>query len=424
MQRMILFMMMAAPFALYDAVSSACPLYIAPTKIKGGGRGVFAGKKYSAEEVVENSVTITILYEHTSKTSLANYVFGCGYEDYSMVTFGIGSMFNCVPALVSVANTWAEPYVNHPMPQMEHSSNFTMTYFEATRNIGIGEEIFVSYGDNWFEERQSMGASYENTSDIVPYTRDELEQYGVCVGDVMVATSSVEDAGLGLHAYRSFRKGELVLVSPVAVLPWNIVEASRSSSLLMNYVMTEEGSAVAIFPFTNAALINHAASPSNQTGEGDGDNVYQVNFNDSSFDHPPEANLHYDWFDWNLHGPQIEGEREQLMQSLADVLELSYDDVIALSSAPLDLAYYASRDIALGEEFFIDYGSAWTSAFDMWNRARKDLESTGNVAGNDNLAPFRHPVGLRSGLLPIHWFYEDTQNADENNVVSRGNSEL
>lgn len=401
---------------------NGCSLYIAPSKIPGAGRGIFAGKDFVVDEVLETDPSITVLYEHTSATSLAHYVYGFNEEEYSMVNFGIGCLLNFVPSKVSVRNVWADDHMLSGAPSNLPYTNTSHVYFEATQDISIGHEMYVSYGDSWFEERED----FQNV-DIDPveldlaYEPDELAEKGVCVSDIIVATSTISIANLGLHAFRSYQKGELITVSPVLVLPMDVVENTKASSTLMNYVWTEANAKVGLFPLGHAAMINHASAKPDTLVE------HIVNDSEENEDSAVYSNAAIRWFDWQGY---VENKADTLAagwnQTLyPSSLSSSYEKIIDTPYAPLDIALFATRDIQLGEELFVDYGASWEQAFQSW------LYSD---AIDENSQKFRHPLYLPSGMLPKQWFNiaggptsinnESTQNDESLHQVTEAQQEI
>ena len=105
---------------------------------KIGSRGVFATKDYKKNDIIEICPTIT---EETSKFQgiLKDYIFK--YDDkISLLAFGFCSMYN-------------------------HSDNYNALWtvlskdqmkFYATKDIKKGEEIFTSYGENYWKTRNEL----------------------------------------------------------------------------------------------------------------------------------------------------------------------------------------------------------------------------------------------------------------------------
>lgn len=376
--------------ALVSGYSSTCELYIAPSRIPGAGRGIFAGKDFRTDDMLEVDASLTVLYNHTSRMSLAHYVYSCNDEDFSMINFGIGCLLNFVPSKVSVMHLWADDVVNSgasgPLPY----TNTTQVYFQTTDSVSAGDELYVSYGESWFEEREGFDEVDTDPKHInTSYPLQDLEEKGVCLSDVVVATSAIAIANHGLHAFRPFRKGELITVTPVLVLPMDIVRDTRDSSVLMNYVWTEPDARVGLFPLSHAAMINHAP-----TRVGDDSPLEPVDPYDNDEAIQYYANVEVGWFDWAAfvadRNETLRLSREHQLRPAK--LEATYEAIVDTPYAPLDLAFFATRDIHVGEELFVDYGRSWETQFQNW---LYDSSSEAVI--------FRHPIHLPPGFLPAHW---------------------
>lgn len=103
-----------------------------------GHRGVFANRDYEEGETLE--VCPCIKQEHQSVAGrVADYLFSLN-DDESLIAFGYCSMYN---------------HADDPNANWEIINEDQMK-IEATRKIKKGEEIFISYGDNYWESRNSI----------------------------------------------------------------------------------------------------------------------------------------------------------------------------------------------------------------------------------------------------------------------------
>ena len=150
----------------------------------------------------------------------------------------------------------------------------------------------------------------------------------------MTLFDKYEQSGKGLYAKKSFRKGEIVTVSPVILLAKDrVIESAKTASVLMNYCIASAHSSIALFPFALGALINHGSSKA--------------------------ANVEIDWYWWNNDGANDDSMNRKLNTSLRD---LSLKE-----SAQLDLQYIATRDIEAGEEILYSYGDEWQDAWSEYS---------------------------------------------------------
>ena len=111
--------------------------YIGKSKI--GGRGVFAGKSYAQGDIVEISPCVKDKIGAYNNGVLKDYIFGYK-NDYHILSFGYGSMYshNDNPNLSYITN--------------EDDDGVYMTFI-AKRDINKDEELFISYGQVWWNSR-------------------------------------------------------------------------------------------------------------------------------------------------------------------------------------------------------------------------------------------------------------------------------
>jgi hypothetical protein len=349
---------LSAPF------ESMCKLYLYKSTIDGAGRGVFVGDNFAEEEILESAVTIAIPRTMATNSQLHNYVFDTGIGGYSMISLGVSSLLNHA-SFPNVHHTWADHDLKEPQ-RIAHLpfSVFTMTVFKTSETVIAGQELFISYGDDWLVER-GLDDSLDVAASVVPL--EELSS-AVCMSTITLGESQINGAGVGAFATRAFRAGELITVSPVLLLNASRLLHNSSHTPLLNYCIGKPGSRAALLPLGHAALINHAPALA--------------------------ANVRMAWFTAWQPAPSSEPETrgEEKEESLSALLQKPF--------APFDLAYYATRDIAEGDELLLFYGLAWEQA---WTRWTEEEEKEDDEAG----APFRHMVMAPEGLLPASWIEEE-----------------
>lgn len=103
-----------------------------------GGRGVFANQNYSVGEIIEICPTIT-LNEKDTVGNMYDYVFGFNSED-NLVGFGYCSMYN---------------HQDDPNAIWEVINQHKIQ-IKVVKPIQKGEEIFVSYGEDYFNNRKHI----------------------------------------------------------------------------------------------------------------------------------------------------------------------------------------------------------------------------------------------------------------------------
>jgi hypothetical protein len=99
------------------------------------GRGVFAEKSFMEGEVIEVAPTISdCKTKFTGR--MRDYIFS-SYTNCPVVGFGYASIYN---------------HKNNPTAEWNVKENETIE-IKALKNISKGDEIFVSYGDEYWRSR-------------------------------------------------------------------------------------------------------------------------------------------------------------------------------------------------------------------------------------------------------------------------------
>lgn len=102
------------------------------------GYGVFAQQDFATGACIEECRVIRVI--HHKNPGFVNYVFKGDEEGISLCPLGYGAIYNHSPE----ANA---EYAYVP----EHE----IMRYSARKNIKAGEEIFISYGQSWFDCRQT-----------------------------------------------------------------------------------------------------------------------------------------------------------------------------------------------------------------------------------------------------------------------------
>ncbi len=110
-------------------------IYIAKSKIKEAGRGVFASADIKKNETIEAAPVI--IFDHdddgqVAKTILQHYVFEYT-KNSSLLALGFGSLYN-------------HSLTPNAKYEIEENELGNVLYFIATRKILKGEEIYINYG--------------------------------------------------------------------------------------------------------------------------------------------------------------------------------------------------------------------------------------------------------------------------------------
>jgi len=343
-----------------------CDLYLAPSKIPGLGRGVVAGRTFQENETVEINPTLSISRNAADDLSAVLRLCSSNTDSQDVVMLGPAVFYNHHPDYNAEFLWESWPIIPMPVPSEAFAEHTAITHY-ATRPVSAGEEVFILYSDSF---ETDINATYSTSSSVPKYTKTELQEVGHCLSDVYVNKSVLPKAGQGLFAKIPFKTGDVVTISPVAVLPKHAVEATSTESVLLNFCIVSEGSDVALFPFGLAGMVNHGGV---------------------------DSNLRMEWYGWG-------GDNT----SVSEMLARSADDLTAMSSAPLDVAYIATRDIAAGEELTVNYGSSWEKSFAMyledlrtWLHVRKSQPYI--ILPNIFKPSFRHGVAAPERFFPDHW---------------------
>ncbi|KAL7564582.1 hypothetical protein ACA910_017928 [Epithemia clementina (nom. ined.)] len=217
---------------------------------------------------------------------------------------------------------------------------------------------------------------------VNPRTPEWIRENGMCLETLVARKSTLPHAGQGAFARFSIKKGSIVTMAPVLhIMDKDVLalyegqtesEAEEGNDddyegdsvdkegtkgdgdknsgsedgesvdrnhprqvgtqLLLNYCFSNPHSTVLLCPATNAVLVNHCSKRKQQCG-------------------PNGPNADYRWSSgWD---PTSDEWRRQSLEELA-----------TKSFRGLSFEIYALRDIAPGEEVFIDYGEAWEQAWE------------------------------------------------------------
>jgi len=339
-----------------SSVEQECSLYLMPSIITGAGRGIVSGKNIAATSPIEIVSNIQIRDRTSQATQLMNYVFASHEDNYHMIKFGSGSLFNHQQH-PTVSQHWEDHDITSSSSIRDHPySNFTKLILGTFRCIEAGEELSVYYGDNWFNRFNSsveanitpVAVDHNKQDSSPPRVVDvqDMRRFGHCLSNVHVALSTVEHAGNGLFAVKPFMEGDIVVVSPVLNLPKKIID--NEEGVLQNYCYASRDSDVVLFPLNNGAMINHNSAGS--------------------------ANVRIDWFSWldsyRAIATKYHFKQEAGVFDLAHLMMLPVEELFGYPFAALDLSFIATRDIAADEEIFVDYGSEWVHA---WSRYQQEI---------------------------------------------------
>lgn len=120
----------------------------ANTKIKPStihGYGVFAKERINWGEIIEEC-PVLLVSEYVEK--IHDFVFNWG-DKQNALALGCGSLYN---------------HSENPNANYHMDYEYNLLVFTATRHIEKNEEIFISYGNDWFECRGAKPLELKNPS--------------------------------------------------------------------------------------------------------------------------------------------------------------------------------------------------------------------------------------------------------------------
>lgn len=312
---------LAVALATSEAPHGACGLYLAPSPLPYGPQNsIIAGKSFVSGDVIDTSPSLLVRTKPLLPTQLFDYLYEADEAGYSSVLFG---------SLVQANEDGDEGNVEFDWEDDSVAKSIKNTL--AISNISLGDEIVTGLGR---QRRYSCTPETLSSCRQSGYTESDLLEKGHCLSHLYLNLSSLPNAGLGVYSKTSYRRGEVVHISPVIILPKHtVLKASNSSnSTLLNYCLSNNRSDVAILPLGLGAMINHPLSPS-------------------------LPNVEVSWHSWNGSLPEM----------LQEGYPLNLTE-IELTPFPLfNIQYTALRDIPMGEEILLSYGSEWE---EEWKRYR------------------------------------------------------
>ena len=114
-------------------------LCIRKSSIDDAGLGVYTDRDFNIEDIIEVAPIIRVQtnYLFQENNILNDYIFRDPYDnDYKIVALGFGSMYN-----------------HKDEPNMRYFYQNNKMIYQATKPILAGDELFISYGVNWWNSR-------------------------------------------------------------------------------------------------------------------------------------------------------------------------------------------------------------------------------------------------------------------------------
>lgn len=211
-------------FLCASAYDVSCQLYVGQSLLSEHmGMGVFAGRNYKKNEVVERCIVIPVPIDLVQRTLLDNYVFGD--DRGALVVLGYAMVYNHDDDSSVHYGT-----ANHLLSYRSIDGS-PDSYFFASHDIAEGEEIFSQYGgERWFQERNipfvqsKLGRSTLNNSIVFPGCPASL----------------VEVMNGRLFATQVIHSGDIIEVARGLLVPTNIADSPNLSPYMWRSGHNEE----------------------------------------------------------------------------------------------------------------------------------------------------------------------------------------
>lgn len=348
---------------------SACELYIAPSTVSGAGLGLFAGKRFSAGDLIAIDDSLTIKFSACEDNQLTYYVFGTDDDSFANLNLGVFLLMNHRLPHNTQGHLMNFPKPSQLIPKAAHTT-YPPVMLSALDDIAAGGEIFTSYGgEDWFRDRNmTLGSGAAALSSERPLS--VLSEQGFCLTDVIGKQSEFTNAGRGLFALRDFKQGEIVTLSPALILSKRRLQDAASHSVMINYAISSPGSDAAVLPFGRGSLINNAGRD--------------------------YSNVAVSWFNW---------ETREYGGDIGKITRKTIQELSKASAGAVTVAYVANRAIAAGEELTLYYGRDWEV---MWTEyvigMNSQYEGRKVKKGLARKIRFRQPIGAGEGMFPPDWF--------------------
>jgi SET domain len=270
-------------------------------------------------------------------------------------------------------------------------TNFT---YVAVRDISPGEELTVECDDDDYDGGAYFLSQYQPNDDSL-----------VCLDqNLIVQTSTLQ--GHGLFAKRLLSANTTILASPVLPIHRNELEMDNiqgiptsAQQLILNYCYGHASSDLLWLPY--GPLINY-------------------------LNHSPQPNAKLRWHDkLDTHNENNTHARQQ--HHHPELFALSANVVAKIHGKSLTLDVVATRPILPGEEVTIDYGQAWTEAWDEYGKIKQAKSAIAHPRVSAEHYNLQHSAeGYRTQLeqlvhpypdnLELFCFYSLQQEFDDKNI--------
>ncbi len=330
-----------------NAIPDECSLVMAESTIPESGWGVFSLEPLRKGETLPETSPADIVIQLTDPNPLTangmkKVIWGYlwdgqevngQYEGQRVMSFvpGIGmlangeaNMYNVLPGKPQTDRAGIDRKSSPGAGAITYYQNLT---WKVEKDIEAGGEIFVNYGDGWFNERGYRDQPRPSGK----HTVESLRQTSYCLDNLVPGKSEVQHAGRGAFAKRDLAVGTIVAPVPVLPLSSDSLKTAKehestgrvvvTEQLVRNYCYGHQNSSLLLYPYSSMTnLINHSSKG--------------------------EANVKLRW---------SEGSKALFDKPIPDLQG---------PTSRLLLELVSTRSIRAGEEILLDYGKVWEQA---WN---------------------------------------------------------
>jgi hypothetical protein len=353
-----------------DNANAECDIWLAPSPIKnaeshGFGLGMFTGKPIPKGASVEalyggSELLIPIFSSPTLEDDhppLREYVWG-GLEMPEVATEVMqGSTFLFMPGLAAIAPCTLNNYnLAWSGPSLAHSPRYNVAQdalgihrsrqkgagawsyrnnvtYTAVRDISPGEELTVACPDDDYDGGSYALSHFQTNNDTF-----------ICVNhNLMVEASTIPGAGKGLFSKRFVSKDSMLISTPLIPMHRNDVKVENAAELnipeqqlLLNYAYGHPKSDLLFLPY--GPLVNF-------------------------INHSPEPNAALRWHHENPNYVAHTDLQARQQHHHEELLLKTGETVAKTHGKGLLVDVVALRDLAPGEEIFLNYGPDWMEAW-------------------------------------------------------------
>ena len=241
------------------SVSNNCDIFLAPSKLNGGGWGVYAARDFEESEVVELAplyLPIDHMAPVVKNSVLDDYHYGMwrGGKTVGVVALGMVMFYNHDQE----PNVQWTTNLGRGEPSAIDPTSATAVGFVATREISQGEELFSSYGVGddgvrWFAERRIDLVTASEESMVAPELLDAYRNEYCSKMYAGIGLATFKDRLKPENEFYLFQTGKLPTVDAPTAVANVAIKAGERIEIAPALVLSKEvveGTAIAPLVFT------------------------------------------------------------------------------------------------------------------------------------------------------------------------------